>query len=86
MLGDLNERAITLEEVGEAVDEMKSGKAPGAGWISGGMLKKGGMAALTCSGGYHLERGGMPFHDAVGTNCKKGATTKNHGSAVKYMG
>ena len=31
--------------------------------------------ALPCSGGYHLERGGMPLHDAVGINCKKGATT-----------
>ena len=32
--------------------------------------------ALPCSGGYHLERGGMPLHDAVGTNCKKGASTE----------
>ena len=24
----------------------------------------------------HLERGGMPFHDGVGINCKKGATTE----------
>ena len=29
VLGDLNERAISLEEVREAVNEMKSGKAPG---------------------------------------------------------
>ena len=29
MLGDLNERATSLEEAGEAVNEMKSGKAPG---------------------------------------------------------
>ena len=28
----------------------------------------------------------MPLHDAVGINCKKGATTENQGSAVKYMG
>ena len=28
VLGDLNERAISLEEVGEAVNEMRSGKAP----------------------------------------------------------
>ena len=28
MLGDLNERAISLEKVGEAVNEMKSGKDP----------------------------------------------------------
>ena len=37
MLGDLNERAISLEEVREAVNEMKSGSR--AGWISGGMFK-----------------------------------------------
>ena len=43
-------------------------------------------AALPCSGGYHLETGGMPLHDAVGTNCNKGATTENQGSGVKYMG
>ena len=24
----------------------------------------------------HVERGGMPFHDAVGINCKKAATTE----------
>ena len=26
---------------------------------------------LPCSGGYHMERGGMPLHDAVGINSKK---------------
>ena len=31
VLVDLNERAISLEEVGEAVNEMKSGKA--RGWM-----------------------------------------------------
>ena len=40
---------------------------------------------LPCSGGYHRARGGMPLHDAVGINCKKGATTGNQGSGVKYM-
>ena len=29
VLGDLNERAISLEEIREAVNEMRSGKAPG---------------------------------------------------------
>ena len=29
---------------------------------------------VPCSGGYHLERGRMPLHDAVGINCKNGAT------------
>ena len=42
--------------------------------------------ALPCSGGYHMERGGMPLHNVVGINCKKDATTENQGSAVKYMG
>ena len=42
--------------------------------------------ALPCSGGYHMERRGMQLHDVVGINFKKGATTENQGSAVKYMG
>ena len=42
--------------------------------------------ALPCSGGYHLERGGMPLHDAVGINCEKGPTTENQGAGVKYVG
>ena len=42
--------------------------------------------ALPCSGGYLMERGGMPLQDAVGINCKKGATTENQGSGVKYIG
>ena len=41
---------------------------------------------LPCSGGYHLQRDGMPLHDAVEINSKKGATTKNKGADVKYMG
>ena len=44
------------------------------------------LTALPCSGGYHLERGGMPLHDAVEKNCEKGATTENQGADVKYMG
>ena len=27
----------------------------------------------------------MPLHDAVGINCKKGATTEHKDSAIKYM-
>ena len=42
--------------------------------------------ALPYAGGYHMETGGMPLHDAVGINCKEGATTENQGSGVKYMG
>ena len=42
--------------------------------------------ALPCSGGYHLERGGMPLHDAVGISCKKSATIENQGACVKHMG
>ena len=46
MLGDLNERAISLEEVGEAVNEMKSGKAPALDGFPVECLKKDGMAVL----------------------------------------
>ena len=42
--------------------------------------------ALPCSGGYHLQRGGMPLHDAVGINCIKGATTKNQMSSIWAKG
>ena len=42
--------------------------------------------ALPCSGGYYMERGGMPLHDVVGINCENGSTIENQGSAVKYMG
>ena len=43
------------------------------------------QSSLPCSGVYHLERGGMALHDAVGINCKKGATTENQCSGVKYI-
>ena len=46
VLGDLNERAISLGEVGEAVNEMKSGKDPGLDGFPVERLKKGGMAVL----------------------------------------
>ena len=46
VLGDLNERAISLEEVGEAVNEMKSGTAPGLDGFPVECLKKGGIAVL----------------------------------------
>ena len=42
--------------------------------------------ALPCSGGYDMERGGMPLRDAVGINCKKGETTENQDLGVKYIG
>ena len=42
--------------------------------------------ALPYSGGYHMETGGMPLHDAVGINCKNGATTEYQGADVKHMG
>ena len=45
-MGDLNERAISLEEVGEAVNEMTSAKAPGLDGFPVECLKKGGMAVL----------------------------------------
>ena len=42
--------------------------------------------ALPCSGDYHMDQGGMPLHDSVGINCKKGTTTENQGEGVKHMG
>ena len=44
------------------------------------------QTTLPCSGGYHLVRNGMPLHDAIEINCKKGATTEYQGAVVKYMG
>ena len=44
VLGDWNERAISLEEVGEAVNEIRSGKAPGLDVFPVECLKNGGMA------------------------------------------
>ena len=41
MLGDLNGRAISLLEVRETVNEMKSGKAPGLDGFPVECLKKG---------------------------------------------
>ena len=46
VLGDLNERAISLEEVREAVNEMKSGKTPVLDGFLLECLKKGGVAVL----------------------------------------
>ena len=46
MLGDLNGSAISLVEVREAVNEMKSGKAPGLDGFPVECLKKGGTAVL----------------------------------------
>ena len=46
VLGDLNGRAISLEKVGEAVNETRSGKAPGLDGFPVECLKKGGMAML----------------------------------------
>ena len=34
---------------------------------------------------YHLEKGVMQLHDAVGVNCEKGATTEIQGAGTWYM-
>ena len=46
MFGDLYERAISLEEVREALNEIKSGKASGLDGFPVDCLKKGGMAVM----------------------------------------
>ena len=40
------------------------------------------LTALACSSGYHLEKGGMPLHDAVGVNFKRGTTKSRRRSQV----
>ena len=45
--GDLNERAISLEEVREVVNEMKFGKAPGLDGFPVECSKKGVMTVLS---------------------------------------
>ena len=49
VLGDLNERAMPLAEEWEAVNEIKSGKAPGLDGFPLECLMKGGMAVRLAS-------------------------------------
>ena len=35
---------------------------------------------------YHLERGWMLLHDAVGVSCKRSATTENQDPGAWYLG
>ena len=44
------------------------------------------QTALPCIFGYYLEKGVMPLDDVVMLNCKKGTTTENQDTDVKYMG
>ena len=44
VLGELNERAISIEEVRKALNEMKWGKAPGLDGFPVEHLNKGGVA------------------------------------------
>ena len=41
--------------------------------------------ALPCSGGYHMEMGGMPLQDAVGITVKRARLLKIK-AGVNYMG
>ena len=74
----MRERPARVERPGTYVIE----------WVSHGhfCLAMFFRTTLPCSGGYQMERGGMPVHGVVGINCKKGTTAQNQGSAVKYMG
>ena len=46
MFGELNERAISMEKVREAVNEMKSGDAPGLHGFIAACLQEDSMAVL----------------------------------------
>ena len=41
---------------------------------------------LSCSGGYHQEKAGMPLHGAAGINYKNGGTSEYQEADAKYMG
>ena len=75
----MRERSKRVERPGTYVAEFSFTRP----WLLGPLLFR---TAFPCSGGYHLERGGMQLHDAVGINCKKGATTEYYDATVKYMG
>ena len=46
VMGEENEREITIEEVKRALNEMKGGKAPGMDGVRAEMLKEGGVTVL----------------------------------------
>ena len=48
LLGELNERAMSVEQVRDAVNEINAGKVTGLDGFPGECLKKGGMAMLKC--------------------------------------
>ena len=48
VLGELNERAISVQQVPETLNKMKSGKAPGLDGFPVECLKKGETAVLEC--------------------------------------
>ena len=48
VLGELNERAISIEEVRKAVNEMRSGNVPSLDGFPVECLKKCGVAVLAC--------------------------------------
>ena len=86
----LRNRGMTVEAARQCAKDMKEWRALmhmlldefRAVFLLGNELL---LTALPGSGGYHLGRDGMPLHDVVGVNCKKGATTENQGADVKYV-
>ena len=85
----LGNGGMTVEAARQCAKDRKRGESPGTyvtkpsftrPFLLGIVFFR---TALPCSGGYHMERGEMPLHDAVGINYKKGATTENQGSGVK---
>ena len=71
--------------VGEAKNALQPLHRGGLG-VAKNALQPPHRRGLQMGMGGHMERGWMPLHDAVAINCKKVATTENHGSGVKYMG
>ena len=75
----LGNRGMTVEAARKRSERVES---PGT-YVTESVLFR---TAISCSGGYHLERSGMPLHAAVGVNCKNDATTENQGAGDRYMG
>ena len=86
----LGNRVMTVEAAWQCGERSERVESPGTyvtEWVSPFLLGTVFFrTTLTCSGGYHLERGGMPLHDEVGINSKKGASAENQDSGAKYMG
>ena len=83
----LGNRGMPVEAVRQCAKIRKSGEPRHiiyvTEWVSRGYFCLT-LCSLPCRDGRHLERSEIPLHDAVGMNCKKGASVENQGTDIKY--